>query len=69
MQSEKLHTNPTFVGIEAAPTSVLLRGARGKLVRVEVDQNIGDVKRLKLDGKVGTTYVRAFLAPRHEARC
>ncbi|MFM0082801.1 hypothetical protein P0D72_28610 [Paraburkholderia sediminicola] len=69
MQNEKLNTNPTVVGIEAASNSVLLRGARGNLVKVEVDQNIGDVKRLKIGGKVGITYVRALFAPRQEDRC
>jgi hypothetical protein len=33
MQSEKLNTNPTVVGIEAASNSVLLRGARGNVTK------------------------------------
>jgi len=52
MQSEKLHTNPTVVGIEAGSIGVMLRGARGNLVKVEVDQNIGDVKRIEIGGRV-----------------
>ncbi|AJZ57160.1 hypothetical protein OI25_7155 [Paraburkholderia fungorum] len=69
MQSEKLHTNWTAVGIGAASNSVSLRGARGNVVMGEVDQNIGDVKRLKIGGKVGITFARAFFAPRQEDRC
>lgn len=55
------HTIATVVGIEAATNSVLLREARGNLVKVEVDQNIGDVKRLEIGDRVGITYVRALL--------
>ncbi|MFM0418771.1 hypothetical protein [Paraburkholderia aromaticivorans] len=64
-----MDTNPTVLGIEAASNSALLRGARGNLVKVELDQNIGDAKRLQIGGKVGITYARAFSAPRQEDRC
>lgn len=51
----------TVVGIEAASNSVMLRGRSGKVMKVEVNPEVGDVKRLKIGDRMRVMYARALL--------
>ncbi|BCZ81805.1 hypothetical protein PTKU64_54800 [Paraburkholderia terrae] len=54
-------TTATIVGIQPATNSVMLRGPHGNIVKVEVNEDVGDVKRLRIGDKVNITYTRALL--------
>ncbi|WP_244896701.1 hypothetical protein [Paraburkholderia phenazinium] len=55
------HTRATVVGVEPDTNSVMLRARHGNLVRVEVNPQAGDVKKLKIGDKIHITYTRALL--------
>jgi len=55
------HTSATVVGIEPTVNGVTLRRASGEFVNVDVNPNVGDVRRLALGDKLDITYTRALL--------
>ncbi|SEA96658.1 hypothetical protein [Paraburkholderia sartisoli] len=56
-----VHVQATVIGIDAVTNSVTLRGPRGNAAVVDVDPQVGDVKKLQLGDKVDIAYRNAIL--------
>lgn len=56
-----VHVRATVIGIDAVTNSVTLRGPRGNAAVVDVDPQVGDVKKLQLGDKVDIAYRNAIL--------
>ena len=55
------HIQATVIGIDTAANSVTLRGPRGNAAVVDVDPQVGDVKKLQIGDKVDIAYRNAIL--------
>jgi Cu/Ag efflux protein CusF len=56
-----VHVQATVIGIDAVTNSVTLRGPRGNAAVVDVDPQVGDVKKLQIGDKVDIAYRNAIL--------
>ena len=56
-----VHVQATVIGIDTVTNSVTLRGPRGNSAVVDVDPQVGDVKKLQIGDKVDIAYKNAIL--------
>ena len=56
-----VHVQATVIGIDPVSNSVSLRGPRGNVAVIDVDPQVGDVKKLQIGDKVDIAYRNAIL--------